>query len=421
MPMPKLICDNSNEILVDVARGKRHLNNPSRLDSQSPQKGKTCFYYVFNSVRFHYGDGNINEKERKIEKIFSNFRRGMNDIEKLIILSHDCSKDIIDGIDVEVDDSQPINRKMVKLYLDNLEKQAQSLNIKFDINAEDIRFLLSFINQEKYNILEEFAVDIENKRQIELCEKTIKELGEAVSENFSSFYQEHIKNLKASIEDKYGDYLKQIDDFSEDLENKSSAYLKIISNMLAKYYGLIESSWTPSDKIEQFMDMIRLYGPHVVHTVPALVVNKSQSICEKKFDDWNIYTPIDSNIDTESDFNIGHAILVVGVKKEGNENFIYYMDPNDGNSIQGERTIYKVPYELFCAKLTNIYGVNFKETEVDKVNGPFAYHMPLQKYDELYNFVTTGIALINEESKSSRKRELEGGDEDKHSTKPKKN
>lgn len=330
---------NINEVLVDIPFGKQYISDESPVD-QSAQKEGTCWYYTFNYMRVHYGKAIPSDHPaRKIEKAVSMHRKRMTDIDERASLYRNY-------LLKKFKEKENITRMEVKKFLDDFKKdEIEQYLLGKKKRIEVNKILNDFLAQEKIIPLKSFIDD------------TIMRL--------------EIKSIEILLDELKADYpSRQPGQPVEEYKNNLNGFLKM---ELATQYGLVFSSWEPNQGITGLIEALRTQGSCYVSSYCGTPFYKNEAHeLNEKFGKRKVYGWNKGEYFKTEDNNAGHAILLVGARKKGDQEYVYFIDPNDSNKINGENKIYKVSYNRFFSTLRNFVGYALNTYKGSY--GPFLCH-----------------------------------------------
>ncbi|HHT0593207.1 TPA: hypothetical protein ACTXXA_002685 [Legionella anisa] len=391
--MPKFLINTTDILLLDVPRGKRYVGEPEVLKAQSAQKGDTCALYALNSLRFRFGKKDSeHQKERLIESVFSNYRRGLNqiDADKKII------KQLFDEIEEFLSDKEDkqITPEVVIEFIKKLDADLEDLASLITTDASGMKKeierykklcmdYLDEVQKAQYEDFEEYARLKEYIDHVALAEKTLNSLtpvtGLDAKVILKNYLTAHVNSVVNCLE-------HSNDTLELTLDNpqfSSSYYHQAIVNLAASCYKLEGSEWDPSQPIEELMTLLKELGPLVIYTEPCVLFEPQHCVIETSAEKYQIYT---KKLGAKGTDEGSHSLVIVGAEHGKETDYVYLMDPNFPAPLNGPCPFYKITYNELLEKLLNIYGVSL-QTEAEKIRGPFAFQAQKGNFDRLCQFV----------------------------------
>ncbi|MCL9684853.1 hypothetical protein [Legionella maioricensis] len=387
--MPHFLKNNPNFVLLDVQRGKRYVGDPLVRLPQAAQKGNSCALYAFNPLRFRFGKKyQANSKERYIELIFSDYRRGINEIDANVtgiykLISEEISEFL----------QEPITAEGIKKYLVELENNLKTIK-RLSTNTSELESQIVKYQQlcndflshkEEYGDFDEFILQQEYVNWINLAQKTMKRLSPFTHLQADEVLENHINTTLKSVVNSKDGYSELLNLTRDNPQFMAPIYHQAIVNLAASCYELEGSNWEPTMPLEALMETLRQCGPQIIYTEPCVLFNKTSCQIETATEAYQIYSKKED--DSEEATNGCHSLLIIGAEMSDKGSFVYLIDPNLPDPLTGPRPIYKISYDELLSKILNIYGVSLNE-DAEKVTGPFAFQAPKGHFDKLYDFVT---------------------------------
>lgn len=355
----------TTEILIDIPLHKTYLSAPFNSKKQSPQKGQSCWYYVMNELRPRYGTGfDRNHPRRRDEKIFSSFRKHTYEIDEL----RNTGKVILERLRQE--NVEKPGKYFIENYSKNRIRSAQLFGQNF-LDPDELNLYRSFLSQNVHQYFHTFIETTWAETRIKISQATLMALG---------------KNPTFEIKNYLSKYIPETNPDTCTKEMLCIHYHYLIQNTAAERYELKESSWHFKDGIEGLMDTLKkngacfiagFFGIHF-YTHPPKYQRTS-------FGKWRVHAwEPDQAVDTPENVGVEHVILIIGAKKEGNKEDVYYLDPNDAKE---DGKIYRIPFEHLSSKLADVHGRHTREHGVTMpCEKPFAFHADIAKMDYLNEF-----------------------------------
>ena len=298
----------------------------------------TCVYNTFNFLRDRVKAPNTNDfEQRRFEKSASEWRKKCSNYMMkylpiiTILLEY---KDTLSTISKEtLDITLQLQKFIKKEFINNLN---QIIDIFLNQNIYDN--LYEYLKNFEYNGIDEIHNEFLKKNNV-----TVEEL-----------------NFSLSVSDPFNyQYL---------YNNKKSTLLWHSATMcMIKFYNLEISSWNPEQTFEDLKKEIEINGPLAISGLfGSLAYDVPASKYGKKIVDRDIYYW--NKTDPKSSKRIGHMILLVGTFNEENNEFVFYIDPNDiSDPLNPEKQkIYMMTYQKLTSSeyLCDVYG--FRRNNVPK-------------------------------------------------------
>lgn len=358
MPFYKFLVDDPNSVLLNIPSGKTTFSNPGVYFKQSAQKGETCWFYSLRLIQPRIGkDHNLQSlPERILEKQSSNVRKQIT----LSEINYDQAKAIIKKL--EEDEPEIVfDRKTIeglKAILTELV-DVDLLETTEESKAE-LQLYNDFLSQNIYEDLKTFVKCRHLKNQIKIFKDFL--------ENFNFNLEEKISGSEFPGKINVSELLN-----SNDIKHLKDL-VKILSDItletLCNGYGVKIAKWVPSDNIEKLIQVIKEKGPLVVIGDVGTPFGKRMEDIGN-FENYKIknWEPVSRLFESRT-----HCVVIIGASKTANENYIYFIDPNDESIPNQPRTIYQSTYHDFCKSLRNLYG--------EKVNNNL--YLNQGKYDFAY-------------------------------------
>jgi hypothetical protein len=151
------------------------------------------------------------------------------------------------------------------------------------------------------------------------------------------------------------------------LHSEHARYKLLALKMIYEKYGFAKSVWHPTDSIKILAQQILENGPHIIkgafskqHFIkdPKKVFDSklTEEVCGRSLYVWNRENCINTYFPQEP-----HAIVIVGVRKFGDEEVVLYVDPEDGSNpnFESSQNIYILTYEELKKRIVSIQGYRF--------------------------------------------------------------
>lgn len=351
---------NSTTILYQMPLGKPNPNEPCPLRDQpdlrsrvvqKEQKENTCVYYIFARLRMRIGknyDPNL-EAGRTIEKIFSNLRKKVTDIEEKTSKIRNCAA------------------SMLSKVLDNFEFKTE----------------LSFSPQEKL-LFNELCDQVPEDWTAELLNNFLEKKTEPFVRKELLLHIDCLKELGTSVQQMLYKWQQNFKGYqgitAAELLAKPASFQKpvlagFVQELMAEKYGLIKSAWDPSKGIEGLIDSLKKEGPLAIKGFFGMVYYTANAF-EQSVDGkaqvfgWKKGTRRPSN---DQNYAMGHICLVVGARKEVDKSYVFFIDPKDRSdpSNPNSQKIYVMSYETFLNNLSNQHTLKYSNNPDSRI--PYAY------------------------------------------------
>ncbi|MCW8469661.1 hypothetical protein OQJ19_03180 [Fluoribacter gormanii] len=394
--MPNFLIKTADTLLLDVPRGKRYVGEPDIIRNQPAQKGGTCALYALNPLRFRFGKNDRDpehRKERFIELVFSDYRRGLNKIE--------LDKNTVKLLSEEVDDfiaeqtDKNITQEVIKNFIKKLEEDMESLKLlstdtsKLKQQIETyIEFCNDYIKKNKqYGDFEEYLNKKEYVDCVALAEKTLDRLQNITGFDAKIAMQNYLKLCVKSVVGSHENYAENLFLTQDNPELMAPFYHQAVVYLAASCYQLEGSEWDPSKPIDGLMEILQEYGPMVIYTEPCVVFVPGSCTIESSTDKYQIHTKKQG---PQTTIEGSHSLLIVGAERGKETDYVYLMDPNVPAPLTGPCQFYKITYKEILDNLVNIYGVSINEN-ADKILGPFAFQAKKGNFDRICQFVEGSV------------------------------
>src|ERR1700722_4802270 len=328
----KILDQSANSILYELPHGKPHpyqqcLVGEDRRDrvKQKAQTEGACQYYVCNYLRLRIGKSLCEAliQERNIEKICSSRKKAVSMNDRLITKVME----------------QILNIQTLKENTTRAEKQ------------EELQ-LLEECSHGHTNSVEDSITLLQEKKFAKLIEintRFFEELGIAIKEVFT---------FEMTPENGYLD--AKWSDFEQLSIRKKGALLDLFAiKVMAEKYGLKESSWKPSDKIESLIEELNKNGPLAIAGFLGRIAYSDEPVkLNQQLGGRDIYGWIPGAKRNPVEDLTVHMCLIVGAKKIGGlENILFIdpYDPSDPNDKSAQK-IYFWPYKTFTENAIDFHG-----------------------------------------------------------------
>lgn len=344
----KIVEKTPTSIFYELPAGKPDPNQPrpdGGVDTrdrviQQAQKGSTCWYYSINRLRKRIGKsaGSEWKKERQIELAGSLWRKQETAVHQSLPALTDFF-----GIEVSKKTFTSIDRNEAEERLKTKDAFTEyggrpSLSV----------LLTEFLQENKYQNLQEF-------------------LEEKISNKYIEIQKELIKNLGGSP--------NEVDNCLQMFDNKSYDAIGFINHLgrirLAEAYQLKVTQWTPLKNIESLIQELTLHGPLAVEGFfgKDCYIDEpiKEIVKEREIYSWK---PGSQRRPTG-----GHVVVIVGAKKVKDCALVYFIDPTEKSDPQNpaSQRCYKISYNNLTTHVRDSLGlVNKNQAGTGDVG--YGYH-----------------------------------------------
>lgn len=300
------------------------IHQVSERVAQPAQKGYTCWYYALNMIRERFGKASDQSLfKRQKEKLASLHRKKLTEIDLIVMRQKKFVEDLCQSLNI-----QSVTKTMARSICNSPEDMGDK--------ETGLQLLRAFCKQSEDNDLSAYIQNQYLRDQMRLD-------GE-----FFLHFQKTPEQLYAQF--------KPLPQAWHHLTLKQKAWfcdnvrVFLISR---ECYDLEISPWHPDQPLEQLLEALRKYGPHVVfgrfgsHFYDGKPYQLNEMIAKRPVLGWRPGTPrINENDDH-------HAVVLVGANLD--EKRIYFIDPNDAsNPDAASQKVYVLSYEKFKSFLFNL-------------------------------------------------------------------
>lgn len=146
------------ELLTFLADGKKSIYAPheEQPKPQAAQKGETCWYYALNRIRTRYGKESRPHANRYVEKVVSEYRKGLSSLEMTFSFVSQIVENTFQGIDSKKNISGKF-RNFINTKFET-EKQYDDLSLLYSLREnliEQLSYTLSHDQEKVTQKLEE--------------------------------------------------------------------------------------------------------------------------------------------------------------------------------------------------------------------------------------------------------------------------
>ncbi len=128
-----------------------------------------------------------------------------------------------------------------------------------------------------------------------------------------------------------------------------------------KLYKFTESTWDPSQDIEDLINQIQEHGPHIVggYFGRSNYIEKASEIyleeINKSVFSWS------PNAQPHEVVR-GQCIVLIGAQKDQDKEYVYYVDPEDGSNPNrpNQQSIYRIEYKILQKNIVNFDGIHIE-------------------------------------------------------------
>lgn len=383
----KLEIADQNSVLVDIPFGKITLSKPDishlQIVDQKRQNGPFCWFFALNldpSMKPRFGKAYANHPYRKIEQAISLHVKERRTAIRNQFAFQNKYQELIEDLDADFPDT-----KFNKEFINAILNEEAYLDEKELFNE----FLKS--NENDFN---DFVDGKLADPDINICKKLLTTLGYNPENVFCEFYlkyknefgdpdYENLKNLSPAT--LYPIAIKEVPP-----AQRKTIYLRASQCKIHEQLNLKQSAWKPTDNIHKLISALKEEG--------ALIVGGQLGLTSYTSDPFRTHENFGKRAVygwKAGQYQAGeqHKILVVGAKKENGQDYVYFMDPNDGNP-KNSGIIYKISYTRFLDGIRNILGYPYSknkgnELPVDAFHGVYDFDRMKEFYPLYQNFLST--------------------------------
>jgi hypothetical protein len=325
---------------------------------QNPQKGPNCVFYALNMLRRRIGPnpGSDHIEARRIEKICSNFRKELTQLEDILkIFIPDLIKRFKNlGVAVE-------NKKTFEELISAVQVLALRAKDQRDKKGclAAAAFFNDFCSQSECDDIYLFLDEKYKRSERKIYELFLKNMDVNPKEFcVQSILEEQILNGSKTpcSKESLSRYLECDDPL------KMGNVLHVISMIVcSNVFGFQKSSWTPDRGIDKIQECLELEGPLVVSGRFGESLYRNPPTATDQMEGRPIYTwkAADRFSPEEQAAHALHVVVLIKVDKGGLKGgFVYFVDPNDGSDPNNPlmQKIYKISYENFISHISDVSG-----------------------------------------------------------------
>ncbi len=334
----KFLVYEDQQVLVDLPAGKPSPYIPltSLTDDHRPrvkqkaQGERNCWYYAMKRIIPRYGKYTLplsgSEKGREVEVIFS---RHEKKLEKIHLSFEEMLRIMRGALSHKLLNAQTVAFCQIMA--------ASSFPEIKSFFADAVPVLEDLVQQKEGTSVNQYLA----ARQVEAQAKAYEELFNA---------------LKVDIKQVYKDY-RQIQMWPSkpweelSVEGKKNIMHNLVIQIAAKQFGLMESTWHPSQTNQELIAEIKKRGPLVIFGHFGRAYHKQEPFKLKEtFGGKSIYgwRPNPEPIGKQN----SHAAVIIGAKDQ----VIYFLDPLDASDPEDPETprVYVMSYKGMQSKIVNI-------------------------------------------------------------------
>ncbi|MGB7978603.1 MAG: hypothetical protein WCF19_05530 [Chlamydiales bacterium] len=283
---------------------------------QSGAKGSTCWYAAYNLLRERYKDPNTANlsEERRFEQIASSLRKSLS--------AHKSSLPDAAGwlnADIMATYFQTLTKETIKTP--QIQQELRSFDASTSPKVSCCSVLPGFLQQEKCENLFGYLFYLKVAGREPFYNRFFATLNINLPNLFEAAKQKDPELDRSYCQGKKWEQL--------DWEKKAMFLHMFAKQLIAERYNMQVSSWRPCQLIGHLITELQERGPLIVegcfgdsyYNVPATNLNtqiKGRAVYGWLKKDSKSSRPV-----------TGHTILLVGAEKNGRQELVYYIDPND--------------------------------------------------------------------------------------------
>lgn len=375
--MAKFLKNTKEFVLLSSSQGKSYITDSEKFIKQSGQKGGTCsIYSCLFAPRFGKNieilqelfdaTGDLEAKElldlRNIEKIISKYRK------EYTLLDLDSR-------------SGSLTSQLDNISIDEADEYIHQLTHLPDGKPEEVQFLVKILTDfQTQNDSDDLHYELYDYLEYIFYKKSIKLHLELLQQlNANSILKKVFENVKEKL---HAPADLPIEAF--DIKSQDKFYGIAAELATAKAKQLQFTDWNPLDGIDGLMHCIQTHeSPLRISGMFGSAYYNAQPTSAGLLEGYDVYYwkpgEYKSEVDMPED---NHSVLIIGAQKNGNNGYVYFIDPKD-ESIPGvARKIYKISYERLLTSLCTPHGESKKyigdlkeAIQTKKITGPFAMHV----------------------------------------------
>lgn len=308
----------------------------------SQKDGSNCLYYALNTIRPRIGKNppkNL-EREREIEVIISQRRKlrskHLPDVTHMRDFAYQAFSA---GCSTRIEAQNLLTNIDTMLASDIPPRQRETA----------IEALTDFVKQKEYDNFIDYTKSLILKKEIAINKWFLKQ--------FKIDSDKILATVKADGKGKTGKSQTSL----STLMDQDRVLERFAVNTQFEQYKLKKSSWHPSLPISSLMQQLREKGPHVVSGLigqPYYIdkPHKVEEIQGKPIFGWKPGSKTQSCSET-------HCVTIIGARKKGNNERVYFIDPWDGSNPQKpeQQKIYTMSYKNFVGKTVTWDSRQYRE------------------------------------------------------------
>jgi len=397
----KKVITKENLVLISKTPGKQYLGDDETIE-QRAQKDGTRWYYALNSIRARIGklveaDLNALPESHKIddedvqfllnlresEKIFSQYRKALTDLEEEVEDLGDFNEGLLNQFDSEF-----IIQRQAAEYIKTNKPDSR---VTDETQHFNLHFLHDFTQQTEFKTLHSYIDNFRWESIVKIAKDIIKKLKPA--ESINDFLQKELGNK--------GD---RIDGF--ETESQATFYDDFLLYLAKKYYGLKPSIWHPDMGFEGLVIALKNEKELIVRgdlgvsqyaSEPVVPEGSSAKVIEK-LADYQVFC-WEKGVEKVKN-PVDHFVGIIGTEtitgKDGKKlNTVIFEDPDMDCGLDDQRPVFRISYKSFESGLKNIYGtdrgtnkIGFFEAKEDNIPWALCADEDLEEeIDERYDNV----------------------------------
>lgn len=162
-------------------------------------------------------------------------------------------------------------------------------------------------------------------------------------------------------------YEKYLNEHGDSFSDQYTIYANLVYLAAIKSYNLKMPAWHLCEHIDRLLEQLQVNGAFAVSGKFGDQFYSTESdVNSEKIGLRPLHCYLENN--EREELGTGHAILIIGAEKANDNEFIYYLDPNESSE---SSKVYKLPYDQFLSRIADIYGNMYDKLNMD-IDGPFA-------------------------------------------------
>lgn len=360
--------DDFGLVLPPSGKSDRHIPcTPANFHARprvkkGAQKGGQCFLYALDGLRSYIGKHPSAEflVGRNVEVILSKRKKTFFQAQvKIKQFLHSLLK-------YGVQSQDEVRHLLANKHASPEYKEATP---EFDA------FLQEFCRQSQTDDIEKFAPMALHQARYQANLACLR----SFNIDLQAFYTEHF--VRSSRYSPFEKTLCQFIDWELLSEEQKFVFTdKIVCIVSYQKLGFRESTWRPTQPIDDLIRVIKQCGPQIgVGFLGSGFYDQAPKLStQKQIKHPVYYWEPNSKIKTERVF---HAVIIVGARKMQKQEVVYFYDPSDESDPDNpnQRPLYVMSYERLCADCANLDSFNIFQKSTQK-----PYHFPGTAYS-IYN------------------------------------